>query len=83
MLTQSWPMVKDSGRVPGSPLVTKRGVGRKTASQNHVATAKLRHKLNDYTVREVGSRWFIVHRSGGFVSDHDSSGDAVAALARL
>lgn len=83
MLTQSWPMVKDRGRVGGSRLVTKRSVGRKTASQNHVATSKFRIALLNYTIREIGSKWFVVTQNGEYISRHDSSGEAVAALSAL
>lgn len=73
---------KGKARLRPQPTLTA-DMRRRAAASSFVATAKLRLRLLDYSIREIGSKWFIVSRDGGFVSKHDSSGDAVAALARL
>jgi len=82
MLAQSWPMVKTSGRVGGSRLITTRGVGRATRQDNFVQTCKLRHALDDVKVVEVAGKWFHVARGGEYIARFDTVGEAVSALKR-
>lgn len=85
MLTQKWPMIKESGRCgrPGSRLITHRTVDRATKKDNFVQTCKMRHKLDDVQIKQVDSKWFCVARSGELLSSHEDVGSAVAALSEL
>jgi hypothetical protein len=73
-------MTKDSGRVGGRRLITRRAIDRKTKTANFVATCAMRHKLNGVKIVEVGGVWFHAKRDGTYVAKFSSVGEAVAAL---